>query len=279
MLKPADLREISFKRSAFGGYSIDEVDGFVSRVAQDYTRMYKDNAEMKKKLDLVLDRLEEYRSDEAALKSAMVNAQKTSEQILEEARQKADSIIAGLDKDAELHKRRLDAEILQHEKILDAIKNEVSAFQKSLMDEYRKQVSVIKGIPEVYLSSASPRDGDDALANADRGQAEGFGGRIGRTQAPLGSDTIVFPAIDAASAEESGRGKINLNISDARLDGDAEETELDDGDISAADADKLHDDVFTTRYDGDVKFGANYDVKSDGAGQGVRNRLINKYKK
>lgn len=88
MFTPQQIEEVSFKKATFGGYDMQAVDHFLDPLIQDYITLYKENALLKSKMRVLVAKLEEYRANEAELKDAMVNAQKTCDRMVQEAERK-----------------------------------------------------------------------------------------------------------------------------------------------------------------------------------------------
>ena len=88
MFTPQQIDQISFGRSTFGGYDMQQVDEFLEPLTEDYVTLYKENALLKSKMRVLVGKLEEYRKNEAAMKEAVLNAQKTSEKMIREAEAK-----------------------------------------------------------------------------------------------------------------------------------------------------------------------------------------------
>ena len=75
MLTPQDLQEVSFEKAKIGGYVMKSVDEFLEPLMDDYVTLYKENAVLKSKMRLLVERLEEYRANEAAMKEEMLPRQ------------------------------------------------------------------------------------------------------------------------------------------------------------------------------------------------------------
>ena len=88
MFTPQQIDQISFGRSTFGGYDMQQVDEFLEPLTEDYVTLYKENALLKSKMRVLVSKLEEYRKNEATMKDAVLNAQKTSENMIREAEAK-----------------------------------------------------------------------------------------------------------------------------------------------------------------------------------------------
>ncbi len=88
MFTPQQIDQISFGRATFGGYDMQQVDEFLEPLTEDYVTLYKENALLKSKMRVLVGKLEEYRKNEAAMKDAVVNAQKTCDKMIMEAEAK-----------------------------------------------------------------------------------------------------------------------------------------------------------------------------------------------
>ena len=88
MFTPQQIDQISFGRATFGGYDMQQVDEFLEPLTEDYVTLYKENALLKSKMRVLVGKLEEYRKNEAAMKEAVITAQKTCDQMVLEAQQK-----------------------------------------------------------------------------------------------------------------------------------------------------------------------------------------------
>ena len=85
MLTPQEITEKVFVKAIFGGYDMTGVDDFLEAVAADYTALYKENAILKGKLKVLVEKVEEYRSTEDAMRMALLTAQRMGEEITVEA--------------------------------------------------------------------------------------------------------------------------------------------------------------------------------------------------
>ena len=88
MLTPQQIDQVSFGRSTFGGYDMQQVDEFLEPLTEDYVTLYKENALLKSKMRVLVGKLEEYRKNEASMKDAVINAQKTCDKMVSEAEAK-----------------------------------------------------------------------------------------------------------------------------------------------------------------------------------------------
>ena len=62
MLTPQEVSEHAFAKASFGGYNMAMVDEFLDLLTEDYTTLYKENATLKAKMKVLVDKVEEYRA-------------------------------------------------------------------------------------------------------------------------------------------------------------------------------------------------------------------------
>ena len=100
MLTPQQIDQISFGRATFGGYNMEDVDEFLTPLTEDYVTLYKENALLKSKMRVLVGKLEEYRKNEASMKEAIANAQKTCDRLVRDAEVKAAQMLSSANETA-----------------------------------------------------------------------------------------------------------------------------------------------------------------------------------
>ncbi len=108
MFTPQEVREQSesFEKAVFGGYSVSAVDDFVGSLAEDYAVLYKENAVLKSKMKVLVERLEEYREQEDSLNKVMLSAQQSADELVQDAERKCAKMLS--DTEASLRERNVD---------------------------------------------------------------------------------------------------------------------------------------------------------------------------
>lgn len=121
MFTPNELKEISFDKAVFGGYDMGDVDKAFSTLCEDYTMLFKENATLKKKLKLLADTVEDYRSVDEAMRKALITAQNMANDMVAEAEKKSKEMLANASDDAKARVRELTALVeAEEKKLLDA---------------------------------------------------------------------------------------------------------------------------------------------------------------
>lgn len=87
-LTPLDINNKEFKR-VFRGYAEEEVDEFLDLVIEEFEKLFKENLELKEKLEKKEGNIEEYKGLEETLKNTLVMAQQASEDVRRNAEKEA----------------------------------------------------------------------------------------------------------------------------------------------------------------------------------------------
>ena len=124
MITPLDIQNKEFKK-VFRGYDIESVETFLDEILEEYERIYKQNAELKEKVELLSDHLRQYNTMEETLKDTLIVAQTTAEEVTAAARKKSENIID----DAQLKAKNIANEA--HNEVSD-IKAEYESLKKEI---------------------------------------------------------------------------------------------------------------------------------------------------
>ena len=93
MLTPQEVSEHAFAKASFGGYNMAMVDEFLDVLTADYTTLYKENATLKAKMKVLVDKVEEYRSTEEAMRKTLLTAQRMADEMVKEAQESKETIL------------------------------------------------------------------------------------------------------------------------------------------------------------------------------------------
>ena len=96
MFTPQQLTEVGFTKAVFGGYDMESVHDVLDPLTEDYTTLYKENAVLKSKLRILVEKLEEYRQQGAPApqsSKAVEEAEEQAKEIVRGAEDKASALI------------------------------------------------------------------------------------------------------------------------------------------------------------------------------------------
>lgn len=139
VMAPLDLRNREF-RKAFRGYVEDEVDSFLEQVVTDYEHLFRENLNLQDRLAQQEDNLSHYRHLEDTLKSTLVVAQKTAEDVRSAAEKESMTMLANAGREVELQRKEAEAKA-------ETIIKEAQERAKAIVQEYgeiQKQAVMFK---------------------------------------------------------------------------------------------------------------------------------------
>ncbi len=148
MFTPQQIDQISFSRATFGGYDMQAVDEFLEPLTEDYITLYKENALLKSKMRVLVSKLEEYRQNEASMKDAIVNAQKTCDMMVKEAEAKCTQMLTDANAAAIENAKNADTLIAAENERVEAAKRAAAARIEQIQDQIRTCIQALERIKE-----------------------------------------------------------------------------------------------------------------------------------
>lgn len=194
MISASDIRERKFEKAAFG-YKQEEIDDFLAELISEFEELDAEREDLHSKIQILADKVREYRQDEDALKDALLGAQKQGHKVVAEAQEKADEIIAQAEEKAKIlldeatvqHEAAMEknrAEIAKEKENLIEAQKQVSEFKKSLFDMYKTHLEMISAMPEIeldeedtYQYSEQTQTSDEELPQPDPFATSSFSAR------------------------------------------------------------------------------------------------------
>lgn len=168
MFTPREIRDTEFERVS-RGYKVEDVDGFLSRLAEQIEQLANEKNESNKKLQLLAEKVEQYRKDEDALRNALINAEKMKDTIIAEATQQQEIVLRDAQQKAEKIIADAEGKIDKEEVMLKALKQQVAAFKSEILNIYKAHLEILSDLPDEYLDTA---DFDDQAVNNIFAQAD-----------------------------------------------------------------------------------------------------------
>lgn len=146
MLTPLDMHNKTFGKG-FRGYSTDEVDEFMERVAKDFERLYQENLEYKETVDRLSHQLEQYQQMELTLRNTLIIAQETAEDVKTNARKETELML----KETEIRTQQMmnDAclKVRKVQEEYDELNKQLQVFRTKLKAMLETQMELLK-LPE-----------------------------------------------------------------------------------------------------------------------------------
>lgn len=158
MITAKDVQKKKFEKVKFG-YSPEEVDAFLSQIENDLRLMQQDMDDSNEKIQLLADKVREYKDTEEDLKNALLLAQRQARQVIAEAQEKADAIEAEARAsvesvksqalaDSEESLRQTNEELQKSKTALERTKKQVAEFKQTLFGLYKQHLEMISRLPD-----------------------------------------------------------------------------------------------------------------------------------
>ena len=161
MITPQQIEQISFGKATFGGYNMEDVDQLLEPLTEDYVTLYKENALLKSKMRVLVGKLEEYRKNEASMKDAIVNAQKTCDLMVKEAEDKCKQMLTDAGAAAAENAKNADALVAEENQRVEDARRLAAAKIDELEEQLRSCLQALDRIKTANRpSTAVPYDFD-----------------------------------------------------------------------------------------------------------------------
>ena len=158
MYTPQQLDEISFARARFNGYDIDSVDEVLVPLIEDYTPIYKENALLKSKMRVLVEKLEEYRNGEASMRDAMAGAQKSADQMIRDTEAKCAQMLADANLAAAENAKNAVSLIAAENQRVEEAKKAASARIAEIQEQMKTCIQALERIKTANLPTQPPKE-------------------------------------------------------------------------------------------------------------------------
>lgn len=148
MLTPQEAESHVFPKASFGGYNMQQVDTFLDSLIEDYRTLYQENISLKSKMKVLVDKVEEYRSTEDAMRRALHSAQKMAEEMVREGEAKKQAAIEEAVTEVKRQSEATRAEMAREEQ---AVQAKVDAVKTALANE-QARLDAARASTTVYIA-------------------------------------------------------------------------------------------------------------------------------
>ena len=235
MLTPQEVSERAFPKASFGGYNMAQVDEFLDVLTEDYSTLYSENAVLKSKMKVLVEKVEEYRSTEEAMRKALMAAQRMADDLVKEAEQKRAQILE-------------EAEAEAGRKV-EAIRQEEEAERFRLESAQKETASYVAQVRALHAKAVEYLDQLSQLTPVPS-PAENQEEKVEETVSDI--DDSVQRLVAQAMAEAAAENE-KARQAEAAQEGESQNPPKDDEEEDLGD---------TTRIDfGELQFGRDYEIK------------------
>ena len=158
MFTPQQIDQISFTRQTFGGYDMQQVDEFLEPLTEDYVTLYKENALLKSKMRVLVEKLEEYRNGEASMRDAMHGAQKTCDQMVRDTEAKCAQMLNDANLAAAENAKNAVSLVAAENARVEEAKKAASERISEIQDQLKTVVQALERIKTANLPTEPPKE-------------------------------------------------------------------------------------------------------------------------
>jgi cell division initiation protein len=172
MMTPQEVSQRAFTKASFGGYNMSQVDEFLDVLTVDYTALYKENAVLKSKMKVLVDKVEEYRATEDAMRMTLLSAQKMANAMVAEAEEKKNAALREAEADVRQRTADLRHEIENEQFRLTAAKNATAEYLAKLKDLFLHEQDYLSRLSELAAPAPKPPDPVDTAVSEIEGSVQ-----------------------------------------------------------------------------------------------------------
>ena len=185
MLTPQEVSSHAFTKAVMGGYNMAMVDEFLDELTDDYTALYKENATLKAKMKVLVEKVEDYRATEDSMRATLLTAQKMADSIVREAEAKRDQILAQAESDAKDRVAQMQQELTAAEERLRQGQQELAKFIAASRSICEKELAFLEQLPELPVDVAEPAPAEEnPVAEIEENVLAAFSAQSTEEQAP-----------------------------------------------------------------------------------------------
>ncbi len=262
MLTLDQIKNVTFSKTR-AGYSTAEVDDFIDQCVDTLATVLDERNTANKKMEVLADKLVEYRNEEDSIRSALVNAQRLGDNIVRESNQKAaltledanikaEKILKDAQEKADSLVGDISAEVKKQEAELARLKREVTLFKERMLSIYREHLSLIQVLPEEDVQEEETAEAPIVEDIVEETTVE---------------EVVAEPIVEETVAEEEESALIEPAEEPVAVAAEADEpadavsfTSL--VDIAAEAEESAPEEAPKSRF-ADLKFGADYDISDE----------------
>ena len=156
MLTPQEVSTHAFSKAVMGGYNMAMVDEFLDELTDDYTALYKENAALKSKMKVLVEKVEDYRATEDSMRATLLTAQKMADSIVHEAEAKRDEILAQAESSAREKIGQLRQEVETAEERLRQGQMDLAKFISAARELCDRELKFLEQLPTLPVEAEIP---------------------------------------------------------------------------------------------------------------------------
>ena len=193
VLSHDEIKNVSFRRAAIGGYKPEDVDDFVDSVQVSYEELLREKNNLVQTVQKLENTVKKFYDEENSIRKILVDLKSVTEKSVSEAQLKASEIISEATQKSESIINEAKQKVLVQEEISNKLKTESARLKKSLEDLYKEHLEIINKIPD-----EAPAKSDNIISklesqvsSSDLNNNKKFAPEIKKTEPLFAGKTVV----------------------------------------------------------------------------------------
>ncbi|OOM09225.1 DivIVA domain-containing protein [Clostridium saccharobutylicum] len=191
-LTPMDINNKEFKR-VLRGYNSDEVDEFLDEVVDSFEELFKENANLKEKLNNLNEKIEHYSKIESTIQNTLLLAQNAAEQARNSAKKESELMIKNANETSQkiLDKAHNDVILVNDE--YEKVKQEFIKFRAKYRNFMNAQLETFDDLEKDFIKNYNVSEpvGEEENKDEDNSIAE-YAATEEKNEAEQGIDSIIL---------------------------------------------------------------------------------------
>ena len=198
MITPQEILGKGFDKAVFGGYVMEDVDAFFEVVQADYEDLYKENAFLKSKIKVLVEKLEQYRATDDTMRAALATAHKKSEDMYRETREKCRRLTRETDDKVKKTLADMQTKINAEERRLANLCANADQFVAAIRKVMDKQEEYLKELSKTTdeVKAQNPKRPEKTNSKAEKKNAESLPQPKNDSSFNRGEETITAQEIN-----------------------------------------------------------------------------------
>lgn len=148
MLTIDEIREVSFRRAGKNGYNAADVDEFIDDVTDTVEQLIAEKNDCVRKMDILANKIEQYREDEETVRNALLTSQKLSDTKIKEAQDKADYLIKSAERKSRAILTEAEMATEREKDKFEALHAETAKLRSEIIALYKKHLAMVEEMPK-----------------------------------------------------------------------------------------------------------------------------------
>jgi cell division initiation protein len=156
-LTPMDINNKEFKKG-LRGYHSDEVDEFLDEVVDNYEELYKENANLKEKLNNLNEKVDHYSKIETTIQNTLILAQNAAEQAKNSAQKEAELMLKNANETAQKIMDKAHGDVIHINDEYEKVKQEFIKFRAKYRNFMNTQLETFDDLEKDFIKNYNVSD-------------------------------------------------------------------------------------------------------------------------